>query len=87
MKQGFQGGKIMGPKPRISLEDNGKVLALSKEGYSHLLIAVHVGCSQRSVCDILKKKTDRKCEKPQDSRTKEKDNEERRQNHGRKKHV
>ena len=34
-----------------------------------------------------KKETDRKCEKPQDSRTKEKDNEERRQNHGPKKHV
>ena len=29
-----QGGKIMGPKPRINFEDRGKVLALSEEGYS-----------------------------------------------------
>ena len=46
----------MGPKPRISLEDNEKVLALSEEGYSQRVIAVHVGGSQRSVCDILKKR-------------------------------
>ena len=39
-----QGGKMMGPKPRISLEDNGKVLALSEEGYSQQVIAVHIGC-------------------------------------------
>ena len=37
-----QGGKIMGPKPRISLEDTGKVLALSEEGYSQRVIAVRV---------------------------------------------
>ena len=48
-----QGGKIMGPKPRISLEDKGKVQALSEEGYSQRVIAVRIGCSQRSVCDIL----------------------------------
>ena len=48
---------MMGPKPRINLEDNGKVQALSEEGYSQRVIAVCVGCSQRSVYDILKKKT------------------------------
>ena len=51
-----QGGMTMEPKPRISLEDMGKVLALSEEGYSQRVIAVCVGCSQRSVCDILEKK-------------------------------
>ena len=46
----------MDPKPRISLENGGKVLALSKEGYSHREIAVRaVGSSQRSLSDILKK--------------------------------
>ena len=29
-----QGGKIMKQKPRICLEDRGKVLALPEEGYS-----------------------------------------------------
>ena len=37
-----QGGKIMGPKPRISLEDRGKVLTLSEEDYSQRVIAVRV---------------------------------------------
>ena len=46
----------MGPKPRISLENRGKVLALLEESYSQREIAVRaVGCSQRSVSDILKK--------------------------------
>ena len=36
-----QGGKIMGPKLRTSLRE--KVLALSEEGYSLRVIAVHVG--------------------------------------------
>ena len=45
----------MGRKPRISLESRGKVLALSEEGYSQREIAHLVGCSQRSVSDILKK--------------------------------
>ena len=29
-----QGGKVIGPKPRINLEDREKVLTLSEEGYS-----------------------------------------------------
>ena len=45
----------MGPKPRIPLEDRGKVVALSEEGYSQREIAARVGCSQRSVSGILKK--------------------------------
>ena len=46
----------MGPKPGISLENCGKMLALSEEGDSQREIAVRaVGCSQRSVSDILKK--------------------------------
>ena len=47
--------KIMGRKPRISLENRGKVLALSEEGYSQREVARRVGCCQRSVSDILKK--------------------------------
>ena len=42
-------------KPRISLENRGKVLALSEEGYSQEEVAHRVGYSQRSVSDILKK--------------------------------
>ena len=46
----------MDSKPRISLENRGKVLALSKKGHSQREIAVPtVGCSQRSFSDILKK--------------------------------
>ena len=46
----------MGPKTVVSLENRGKVLALSVEGYSQREIAVRaVGSSQRSVSDILKK--------------------------------
>ena len=51
-----QGGMMMGPKPRINIEDRGKVLELSEEGYSQRVIAVCVGCSQRRVCEILEKK-------------------------------
>ena len=47
--------KIMGRKLRISLENRGKVLALSEEGYSQREVARRVGCCQRSVSDILKK--------------------------------
>ena len=46
----------MGPKPRISLEDKGKVLALSEEGYTQREIAARAGCTQSSVSEILKKK-------------------------------
>ena len=46
----------MGPKRRISLEDRGKVLALSEEGYTQREIAARVGCTQSSVSEILKKK-------------------------------
>ena len=46
----------MGSKPRISLEDLGNVLAMSEEGYSQREIAVRAGCSQRTVCDVLKEK-------------------------------
>ena len=46
---------IMGPKPRISLEDKGKVLALSEEGYTQREIAARVGCTQSSVSEILMK--------------------------------
>ena len=45
----------MGRKPRICLENNGKVLALSEEGYLQREVARRVGCSQKSVSDILKK--------------------------------
>ncbi|CAB4036684.1 Transposable element Tc1 transposase, partial [Paramuricea clavata] len=40
----------------ISLERRGTVLVLSREGYTQRQIAGKVGCSQRSVSDILKKK-------------------------------
>ena len=45
----------MGPKPRINLEDRGKVVVLSEEGYSQREIAARVGCSQKSVTEILRK--------------------------------
>ena len=45
----------MGPRPRISLENRGKVLALSEERYSKREIADRVDCSQRRFRDILKK--------------------------------
>ena len=48
--------RIMGPKRRISLEDRGKVLALSEEGYTQREIAACVGCTQSRVSEILKKK-------------------------------
>ena len=51
----------MGRKPRISLESRGKVLALSEEGYSQREVAHRVGCSQRSVSDILKKQRPTGC--------------------------
>ena len=56
VKQEFRATcKIMGPRPRISLENRGKVVALSEEGYSKREIADRFGCSQRSFRDILKK--------------------------------
>ena len=55
IKKSRRRAKSMGPKPRISLENRGKVLALSEEGYSQREIARRVGCCQRSVSDILKK--------------------------------
>ena len=48
----------MAPKPRISLENCAKALALSEEGYTQREIAIRVGCSQKSVSDILKKQQD-----------------------------
>ena len=58
----------MGRKPRISLENRGKVLALSEEGYSQEEVAHRVGCSQRSGSDILKKTaTYWLCERSQNS--------------------
>ena len=45
----------MGRKPRISLENRGKVFALSEEGYSQRAVARRFGCSQRTVSDILRK--------------------------------
>ena len=47
---------MMAPKPRITLEDRGKIVALSEEGYTQRVIAAHVGCTQASVSGILKKK-------------------------------
>ena len=44
----------MGPKPRINLENRGKVLALSEEGYSQRRIAARIGCSRKSISEILK---------------------------------
>ena len=56
VKQEFQATcEIMGPRPRISLENRGKVLALSEERYSKREIADRVDCSQRRFRDILKK--------------------------------
>ena len=45
----------MRPKPRISLENRGQMLALSEEDYTQRQIAASVGCSQKSVSEILKK--------------------------------
>ena len=39
----------------ISLENRGKLLALSQEGYTQREIAARVGCSEGSVSDMLKK--------------------------------
>ena len=39
----------------ISLENRGKLLALSEEGYTQREIAARVGCSGGSVSDMLKK--------------------------------
>ena len=46
----------MAPKPRITLEDRGKIVALSEEGYTQRVIAARVGCTQASVSGIFKKK-------------------------------
>ena len=48
----------MGPKPRISLERQGMVVAciITREGYKQREIAGKVGCIQRSVSDILRNK-------------------------------
>ena len=48
----------MALRPRISLENRGKVLALSEEGYTQREIAIQVGSSQKNVSDILKKQRD-----------------------------
>ena len=45
----------MGPKPRISLENRANAVILAEEGYSQRAIASRFGCSQRSICEILKK--------------------------------
>lgn len=45
----------MGPKPRISLEDRGKIVVLAEEGYSQRQIASRAHCSQRAVSGILEK--------------------------------
>ena len=47
---------MMAPKPRITLEDRGKIVALSEEGYTQRVIAARVGCTQARVSGILKKK-------------------------------
>ena len=54
-KRNRRRAKIMGRKPRISLENRGKVLVLSEKVYSQREVARRVGCCQRSVSDILKK--------------------------------
>ena len=41
-------------KRRISLEDQEKVLVLSREGYTQLEIAAHLGCTRSCVSEILK---------------------------------
>ena len=46
---------MMGRKPRISLENRGKVLVLSEEGCSQRTIPARVSCSQKSISEILKK--------------------------------
>ena len=48
----------MRPRPRISVENRAKIVILAEEGYSQRAIASRVGCSQRSVCEIIKKHTE-----------------------------
>ena len=45
----------MGPKPRISLENRGKIIALAEEQYPHREIAARVGCSHGAVGEIVRK--------------------------------
>ena len=42
----------MSPKRRISLEDRGKMLSLSEEGYTQREIAACVGCTQQKASQI-----------------------------------
>ena len=46
----------MNSRPRISLEDRGKIVVLSEEGYSSRQIGARLKCSHKSVALILKKK-------------------------------
>ena len=45
----------MGPKPRITLENRAKAVALSEEGYSQRQIADRLGCSQKSIDRTLRR--------------------------------
>ena len=45
----------MGPKPTISLENRGKIIALAEEQYPHREIAARVGCSHGAVGEIVRK--------------------------------
>ena len=46
----------MSQKPRISIENRGKILAFKEVGLSHREIAKRVGCSLGTVSNVLKKK-------------------------------
>ena len=45
----------MGPKPTISLENRGKIIALAEEQYPHREIAARVGYSHGAVGEIVRK--------------------------------
>ena len=48
----------MPSKPQISIENRANLMLLSKSGHSQREVATMVGCSQKSVAEILRKQTD-----------------------------
>ena len=45
----------MPPKPRISIENRANLILLLKSGHTQREVATMIGCSQKSVAEILKK--------------------------------